>query len=57
LVDSIDSAFAWFYLVILPLVPVLLLVVLSVKEKAIRQKGSLYERLEELFSEVHLDSW
>jgi hypothetical protein len=36
LVDSIDTAFAYFYLVILPLVPTILLLVLSVKKTVIQ---------------------
>jgi hypothetical protein len=57
LVDSIDTAFAYFYLVILPLVPTLLLLVLTLKEKVIREKGPLFRKLEELFLDVHLDTW
>jgi hypothetical protein len=36
IVDSIDSAFAYFYLVILPLVPCLMILILTVKKHSIR---------------------
>jgi hypothetical protein len=52
-----DSFLGWFWLVLSVLIPVILALVLTCCESKIKKKGSLYERIEDVFSEVKLDNW
>jgi hypothetical protein len=55
--DAIDSVLAWFYFVLSGLIPFVLVVVLTFWESTIKNKGSLYERLESIFSDISLKTW
>jgi hypothetical protein len=55
--DSMDTVLTWFWFSLSFSVPVLLALLIYVKEKAIREKGAIYERIESIFEDIRLDTW
>jgi hypothetical protein len=55
--DSIDTVFAWFYLILAAVVPFTLIIVLAAGKMNIKAKGCLYQRLEPAFEEISARSW
>ena len=57
--DSLDTFLAYFYLFTAPALPFILFITFNLSEQKIKEKkekGSLYGRLEEAFSEIKLDN-